>query len=138
MLALELDGTQVKHFMGRLLRETDFDGYVLRSAEVASASHYSVEGEQTWAEIRPFVYEIIKIGGKPKSLKLVLAHATPDEIHPNAKALFLNLLYEADSVTFTTATAQREFALDKSLDAAWDDKVRGFFAELGIPVRDRQ
>jgi hypothetical protein len=84
--------------------------------------------------VRPLAYEIIKQLTKPSYVKIIFAQKNPTEIHANAKALFLNILYENDSVTFTTACAQKEFAMDKTLDQAWDDFMRNFFATHGLPI----
>jgi len=156
LLALELDGTAVKGFMGKLLREDIFDAFEVRAVEILTANRITIEGAletspsdenenesdkksgfTTWAALRPLVYEIIKLSQKPKLIKLVCSHKEPGAVDANAAALFLNLSYENDGVTFTTATAQRQFVLDKSLDSAWDDWVRGFFAKIGLGVRDR-
>jgi len=158
MLALELDKTAVKGFMGKLLREELFDTYEVRTMEIAAPTRIAIDGAiiekapgesegdvqvalkkaifTTWGVLRPLVYEIIKLSSKPKHVKIVFSHHSPQEVHTNAAALFLNFVYEKDAVSFTTATAQREFALDKSLDSTWDEWVRNFFS--GMPVRDRE
>jgi len=147
MLALELDKAEVKGFMGKLLREGMFDGFEVRTVEIAAKTRVTIDGkleaeenEKTgfamWEETRPLVYEIIKLSAKPRLVKIVFSWK--GEIHTNAAALFLNLVYENDSVTFTTAAAQKEFVLDKSLDIAWDEWVRGFFAKTGVSVIDRE
>jgi len=152
MLALELDKTAVKGFMGKLLREDLFDTFDVRTLEIAAATRITIDGAviekapeeaeekkasfTSWGALRPLVYEVIKLSSKPKHVKIVFSHRSPYDIHTNAAALFLNLVYESDSVSFTTATAQKEFALDKSLDSAWGEWVRGFFGSM--PVRDRE
>ena len=157
MLALELDKAAVKGFMGRLLREDLFDGYEMRAVEITAATRISIDGALesaaeatadtagvkkggfiTWGAVRPLVYEIIKHCSKPKHMKIIFAQREAREVHDNAAALFLNLVYENDDLTFTTATAQRAFVLDKTLDAAWDERVRAFFAKTGLPVKDRE
>jgi hypothetical protein len=137
MLALELEKSMVKVFMGSLLREENFDAYVLRQAEIVGTVNFHIECGKPWGEMRPLVTDIVKRFGRPKVLRLVFAHAQPQEIDANAKALFINMAYEDEGVTFTTATAQREFSLDKSMDAKWDECVREFFVSSSIPVRDR-
>jgi len=154
MLALEIEKVSVKGFMGRLLRENIFDMYEVRSLEMAITTKMTVDGvripenetEQSqetkrnsfisWGELRPLMYEIIKLSAKPKYMKVVFSFANPHEIHINAAALFLNLIYENDSVTFTTATAQKEFVLDKSLDLVWDEWVRNFLNSFNVRDRD--
>ncbi|MCL2203746.1 MAG: DUF5721 family protein [Defluviitaleaceae bacterium] len=146
MQAFTLDPAAVKDFMGRLLREDFLDFFAVRNVELTLATRISISGQletedeprpaahATWGDLRPLVYALIKRGIKPKLLKIVLSHPAPTQIHENAAALFLNLTYEKDGVAFTTATAQREFALDKSLDKAWDPWVRDFFEKSGVQV----
>jgi len=145
MLALELNKSVVKAFMGQILREELFDGFDVRSIEIAAPMRISIdggtdEGFSSWGALRPLVYMIIKECQKPKLVKIVLS-LSPEksaEVHFNAAALFLNMVYENDCVTFTTATAQKEFVLDKTLDAAWDEWISGFFVRKGLPVTARE
>ncbi|MCL2499405.1 MAG: DUF5721 family protein [Defluviitaleaceae bacterium] len=150
MLSLAIDTTAVKEFMNRLLREDGFDFFAVRNVELTLATFISVSGKlenengdenksiryTTWGDIRSLVYDLIKRGTKPKLIKIIFSHPAPVEVHTNAAALFVNLTYEGDRVSFTTATAQREFALDKTLDAAWDDWMRKCFVKLNVNVTD--
>jgi len=151
MLALELDKQTVKTFMGQLLRSDIFDAFDVRSVDITTHVRINIDGLQdaeedkkptfaAWESVRPLVYENIKASQKPKLVKIVFSYnaQTAQEIHPNAAALFLNLAYENDSVTFTTGTAQREFLFEKSLDTNWDEWVRDFFAKVGLEVADRE
>ena len=151
MVALEITNSDVKNFMGQLLRQDIFDQFEVRSIEIATAMRMSIDGLvlsddpeatasfSTWEALRPLVYEIIKSSTKPKYVKIVFSYkaSAVGEIHPNAAALFLNLSYENDGVTFTTGTGQKEFLFDKSLDSNWDEWIRGFFVKVGLAVVDR-
>ena len=155
MLSVELDKGDVKGFMGKLLREGFFDDFEARSVEIMGRNRVAIDGAienageesdddktkqgfSTWGELRPLAYEIIKSGAKPSFVKIVFSHQNPANVHPNAAALFINMVYENDCVTFTTATSQREFALNKSVDDVWSDSVQRFFSESGIHVRERE
>jgi len=151
MLALELNNTAVRAFMGQLLRENVFDELEVRSVEIATTTRISIDGMleaeddkkpgfSTWGALRPVVFEIIKASPKPKHMKIVFSYKADGacEIHSNAAALFLNFAYENDCVYFTTGTAQREFLFEKSLDTAWDEWVREFFAKAALVVSDRE
>jgi len=153
MLALQLDNNAVKTFMGQILREDIFDCFEVRSIDISVATRINIDGlletepEEgkkpgfiTWENLRPLVLGIIKTSPKPKHVKIVFSYMASGayEIHANAAALFLNMAYENDTVTFTTGASQREFALDKSLDTNWDEWVRGFFAKTGLQVLDRE
>lgn len=154
MLALAITESDVKDFMNRLLREDLFDAYEVRSVEIAALTRVDISGmaeqEQrdnnetktarpfvTWSQLRPLVYAIIKNGSRPRLLKIVFAcdDQTTASVHPNASALFLNLLYENGMVQFTAATSQKLFTMDKTLDAQWEEKVIDFFAKSNVRVQ---
>ena len=146
MLALELGGDTVKNFMGRLMKEGIFNDFKVRSVDILAKNRFSFDGEiagsetkdfSLWSEVQPLVYEIIKRMGRPSVLKLVLSHKEPLTIHENASALFLNLMYDGGKVSFTTATSQKAFALERTLDTTWDEWMRSFFSSIGIVVSDR-
>jgi len=159
MIAVTMTPELVKTFMNRILREDVLDAFEVRAVELGLSIRISIAGAleavpvedneeskplspgyTSWEALRPLIYAIIKTGEKPKQIKIVFSFKASDigSIHPNAAALFLNLMYENGIVSFTTATAQREFALDKSLDDIWDEWVRNFFAQSGIIVTDRE
>ncbi|MCL2841555.1 MAG: DUF5721 family protein [Defluviitaleaceae bacterium] len=137
MLALAMDKSAVKNFMGKMVREEILDAFEVRTVEISAATHISIEANPptTWGELRPMIFEILKLSAKPKHMKIVFSRANAETLHTNAAALFLNLVYENDELTFTTASSQKEFALDKSIDIAWDDWIRGFFKDF--PISDR-
>lgn len=149
MLALQLNQDTVKPFMGKLLREDIFDTFHVRSIDITTNIQININGQLApegeakagftlWESLRPLVYEIIKQSPKPKQVKIVFSHPSEETIHPNAKALFLNLTYENDNVYFTTGTAQKEFTMEKSLDQAWDDWVKGFLQTAKLVVAERE
>ena len=155
MIAVNLDAASIKGFMGRMLREDMLDEFEVRGVEIGVDIRISINGAleavtedetpkpqgfTTWGALRPLVYTIIKSCPKPKLLKIVFSYSAKDahQLHTNAAALFLNMVYENDNLSFTTATAQKEFALDKTLDNSWDEWVRGFFIQKNITVTDRE
>jgi len=137
MLALEMEKAAVKSFMGKMLREEILDVFEVRLVEISAATRISIEATTpaAWMGLRPMIFEIMKLSAKPRFMKIVFSLPNAEELHSNAAALFLNLVYENDNLTFTTASAQKEFALDKSIDIAWDEWIRQFFR--GFPVKDR-
>jgi len=145
VLALEIDKADIKGFMGQLLKGELFDAFEVRSVDMTAGVRFNIEGMLAetgfvrWAVLRQVIYEIIKVSPKPQLIKIVFSYGAVNmvQVHPNAAALFLNLIYEHDSIHFTTATAQKAFALDKSLEMAWDERVRLFFHKSGIKLTDR-
>lgn len=155
MLALQLEKQHVKQFMNLLLRGETFDIFEMRTVDIAAHVHTNINGaadftadaatEQkphfsTWGSVRQLVYEVIKACGKPRSCKIVLSYPADavQNIHSNAAALFLNIIYDAGEINITTGTSQREFIYEKTLEATWEDYVRQFFAKEGLHVTDRE
>jgi len=112
--------------------------FLLQHGVTVSIDGQGEKGYAKWQTVKPLVYTIIKSGEKPQQIKIVLSYPPNEQIHPNAAALFLNLSYEKDTVTFTTATSQKQFAMDKSLDHIWDDWIKIFFANKKISVSERE
>jgi len=161
MIAVTIEPQAVKSFMNRILKEETLDHFEVRAIEMTITTRISINGiiepetpseeptegtkptpptYTTWATLRPLLFAIIKTGAKPKQIKIIFSYKATEtnNLHPNAAALFLNMVYEGGTVSFTTATAQKEFALDKSLDETWDKWIRNFFTQNSISVTDRE
>lgn len=150
MLAFYCDGDDIKKFMALVLNGDAFDRLQLRSGEVMTRVNFTIdgrlnkeydgiEGERAyclWGEVRHNVFDLVKGKKLPKHIKLVFAldDAAVENLHPNAKAAFINMVFENGKITFTTGTAQKNFSMDKSLDEVWEGKVKLMFQKLGIAV----
>lgn len=150
MLSFYCDSGNIKKFMNYVFNGNAFDRMQLRSAEVVTRGHFSFDGHLNreydgieeereyclWGEVRHNFFDIIKGKKTPKSIKLVFAldNAALEKLHPNACAAFLNVMFENGRLSFTTGTAQKSFALDKSLDFEWEEKVKLMFNRLGIVI----
>jgi hypothetical protein len=143
LLSLTLGEADVKGFMNRLLLDDVFDGFEMRGAEITALTRVSISGAKepegflTWGECKSLITAIAKSGPRPRYMKVVFScdAETTAAMHANAKALFINMTYDNGGTTFTTACAQREFALDKTLDAKWDAHVMAFFKQKNINVK---
>ena len=144
LLSLYIEESNVKNFMNRLLLEDIFEDFELRGAEIAAQLRVSVSGEVepegfiTWGQAKPLITAIIKNGPRPRYMKIIFAGSREmvAAVHENAQALFINMTYENGQVTFTTACAQKQFALDKTLDTRWDAWVSAYFRQNGIIVKE--
>ena len=147
MVLYEIRGDDLKALMNHLLKNSTFDKFQVRGVEVCTYTKMSLSGiiEKSyypeserkgisrnyclWSELREYVFEWIRGERQPKIIKIIfsLDEEVMSGIHANAAAMFLNLNFEEGIVKFTTATAQKNFEMDKSLDNSWDDMVRKFF-----------
>ena len=151
-----LDG-EVKNFMKKILREQCFDNFELRNVEILSFAKFDIdgkvnrkfmkleEGEEAeeaetffckWGKIKPYVFQFVKGKVKPSYMKFVISAPKEllEEVSDNAAALFLNFVFEKDMVVCTTGTAQKNFALNKELDLAWEEYVKVFFRNIEIAI----
>jgi hypothetical protein len=91
----------------------------------------------SWPALKDLLTAIIKSGPRPRYMKVVFSVKDDNAVllHANAQALFLNLIYENNTVRFTTATAQKQFVLDKTLDTEWDNYITAFFKKHNVNVK---
>ena len=163
MLNLKIDASDVKSFMGALLMSDKFDFLEVRGVDLTTFTHFNISGQKTqqtepetdsadkdkpeekvktiyckWAEIRPLVHSFIKGGAKPSHMKIIFSMESSEaqKLHENGAAMYLNITYNGDEVFFTSATAQRGFSLDKSLDHVWEDYLVEFFRANEIAVKE--
>ncbi len=155
MYAFVIAESEMKTFMNKLLRGNAFDEFEIRGVEVHSFAKFEIsaaldkdylpEAERetgrrflTWPELKPYIFNIIKGTRRPKHMKFVfsLPAAQVEALHPKAAAYFLNLTFDGDGVFGTTASSEKSFTMDKTIDIAWEEYVRKFFAAQGIGIMD--
>lgn len=99
------------------------------------------EGVIYWSRVKNFCFEIIKGKKLPLKFKIVfmlpvrlykafLARTQVDFKPEDINALFLNISYQEDKLTSTSAVSLKNFSLDKSLENAWDDYISRFIISL--------
>ena len=62
--------------------------------------------------------------------------AEAQKLHENGAAMHLNIQYSGEEIYFTSATAQKGFSLDKSLDHVWEDYLKEFFDANKIKAKE--
>ena len=143
MQAFLIEEPHIKGFMQHLFTLETFVDFEVRGVIVHCFTQFEISGEKgaqdeqgstycTWGELRPYVRNIIKGKEKPRAMKIIFARGAPESLHPNAAALFVNVNYDTDKITCTTACSQKNFELNKAVDLEWDRWVAGFFKEAGI------
>lgn len=145
-----------KQFMSLLLKESAFDKFLVRTISLRTSVVYEMdctldkswfdseeaEGHEkyaSWAEMRPVVFNLIKGKHLPGYMKIVLS-ASPsamEQIHKNAAALFINIIFENNILYITTGCSQKVFSLDRSLEQTWDETAQKLFKKLGIILENQ-
>jgi len=141
-----LDITDVKSFMAKLLRESAFDSFELRSMIIDSFARFEINGAKpaeeegakaeycTWAAMRKYAFEIIKGEAAPRSMKVVLG-LNQDKVQasfPSSAALFINIHFEGGKITVISGSSPKSFSLDRADDEKWDGAVKAFLTKSGI------
>lgn len=150
MLALTITNDELKSFMSKLLKEEIFDFFELRSAEISMHFNVQIDGFLNkslfpddeipdrnyilWQEARPLVFDFIKGKVKPRSIKIVLSLPKEEvlNLHKNASAYFINILFENGSIMITTAASEKVFSMDKSVIGSFNDYVTEYFNKARI------
>ena len=137
MQVFSIQETDIKDFMQHLFATDSFNNFQVRGITIHSFTYFEISGEKaegycTWEELMPYVRHILKGRDKPRAMKLIFACDDLEKIHPNAAALFININYEGDKITCTTATSQKNFDLNREVDTTWDTWVRDFFIQKNI------
>ncbi len=159
MLSLQIN--DIRSFMSHLLTLESFDHFYFVEASIKMGISYHLDGHinkefydtdtrhsltrdlSYWKEVRPRVFSIIKGKQLPLGCRFILALRESDlkELLKNSGAAFreediegmyLNILYDSESLKLTTGISYRVFSLDKSLDYAFEEMIRNFLTGLGI------
>lgn len=148
MLAFTVYDT--KKFMASLLKGDLFDHFTFRQGEIVSFAFFTINGakdedflteEDTepyclWSDIKPFVFEAVKGKTLPKSMKLVFSlPKEKTERYPNAKAVFLNLLFREGALLCTTSLTEETFSLEKKGTKQWDEDILSFFKKHEFAIQ---
>ena len=155
MIVLNL---KAKNCMSHLLLKPTFDEFSLVEGSIVTVNIFTIDGflqkdfyeeapekeYSDWKDLHEFCFNIIKGKRTPLSFKFVLSLSKADfekflsankldGFRPeNIQGLYLNFRYDGTSLQCVTGTSLNMFTLDKSLDAAWDEFVRKFFARHEI------
>lgn len=166
ILMISLKITPVKGFMSALLSKNIFDNFWFSEGEIETFGKFTISGYlvkdfysteewealsgrkyATWAELRPYVYQLIRGTKTPHSFKFVLLLSaentarvlsrsgtgfTPDQVG----GLFLNIRFEKNEVHLITGLSLKVFSMDKSLEFAWDQDMKTFLKHHEIPFEE--
>ncbi len=148
MLAFTVFDT--KKFMAALLKGDIFDHFAFRQGEIASFAYFTINGAKNedlltaedaepyclWTDIKPFVFEAVKGKKLPKSMKLIFSlPKEKTERYPNAKAVFLNLLFREGTLLCTTSVTEETFSLEKKGTRQWDEDILSFFKKHDFAIQ---
>ena len=139
----------------RELFVSKYDSFYLYEARVKTKLDYYINGklnkeyfdsEQAeelpesieWKDIKQTVYDYIRGKRLPITFKIILMFNRENinrllEMNhlpvssEDVGALFLNVVYEHETLSVTTGTSLKIFTLDKTLEQVWDDTVKKYY-----------
>ena len=139
----------------RELFVSKYDSFYLYEARVKTKLDYYINGklnkayfdsEQAeelseyieWKDIKQTVYDYIRGKRLPIAFKIILMFNRENinrllEMNhlpvssEDVGALFLNVVYEHETLSVTTGTSLKIFTLDKTLEQEWDDTVKKYY-----------
>ncbi len=154
---ININISDTKKFVKKLLMEETFDTFLLVEANVKGGVNYHISGHinkdffdndelaamtsvdySTWSTIRPHIFNVIKGKKQPLSFKIVfiLSNSNIESIIEKNNLplsiddianLTLNIYFDGTNMTATTITSLKNFSFDKTLEHIWDKNVLAFF-----------
>lgn len=142
-------------YLKELFEKEKYDSFYLFEARVKTKLDYYVNGrlnreyfdteEQAdlpeyveWKDIKQIVYSYIKGKRLPIGCKIILMFNRENisrllEMNnlpvktEDVSALFMNVVYEHETLSVTTGTSLKIFTMDKTLEHVWDDTVKKYY-----------
>jgi len=154
--------TEQKAFMSALLVQDVFDRFAVSEISLLAACRFDIDGHRNgmfytdeekqtlpeaeymlWAELKPYIYQIIKGSKTPNSFRIVfrltaentanVVASVGDGTEPEeVGGLFLNLQYEHEQLMVISGTAMKTFTLSKTVEQTWDGYAERFLKKHGI------
>lgn len=160
MICIELDNT--KEFMTHLFIKETFDRFLCQQINIDTFVSFRIDGgllkdfltdeEQEnlaesslvpWSMLKPRCFGIIKGSRTPLSIFAVF-YLSKQEIEKFANengltsflglisGLCINIKFTNSKLNITTGTSLNTFTMDKSVEQAWDNYVKGFIAKTEV------
>ena len=157
---LNIEITETKNFVKKLLMEPVFDTFLLVEAYVRSDVSYTIDGRlnpsffdteeleemtsktyTTWGTVRHHIFNVIKGNKLPLNFKIVLILSDANinriieqnHLTPSDIAnLSLNIYFDGEKISLTTMASMNIFSMDKTLANIWDANVSAFFKQNQI------
>ena len=160
MTMLSLMITDVKKMTALLFTENSFDRFLLKSAQLSAQLSAAISGEKDpdfytederekemqepfvrYETVRPLLFQMIRGKRLPLSFRIILITDKNTTNRLKVKSGFsdcevtslsINLNYKGGQLILSTGVSYAGFSLDKSLDTAWENTVRGFLDDKGV------
>lgn len=124
-----IDGHITKDFYSEdELEMMGISGYeILPFAQLRGNCFDLIKGKRTPSSFK-FIFQL-----SPENLKKTLASTGSAYTENDVTAVYLNLMFQNQTLTLTTGISYKVFSLDKSLEHQWDALVQNFLKKNEIP-----
>ena len=141
--------------MADLLINSGFDDFLLNNFKLSTMVDIEIEGKYNkewceyeeeyimWKDIKPTIYGLIKGNKTPLKLKAVMI--ATDKILANNEELInnkgedkyiINIKYEKEELSITSAISMASFSLDNAKSKLWDGLVESILENSGIEYEE--
>ena len=142
-------------YIKELFEKEKYDSFYLSEARVKTKLDYYVNGRLNreyfdteaqadlpeyieWKDIKATVYAYLKGERLPIGFKIILMFNRENisrllEMNnlpvkeEDVSALFMNVVYEHETLSVTTGTSLKIFTMDKTLEHIWDDTIKKYY-----------
>ena len=130
-------------YIKELFEKEKYDSFYLYEARVKTKLDYYVNGRLNreyfeWKDIKATVYAYLKGERLPIGFKIILMFNRENisrllEMNnlpvkeEDVSALFMNVVYEHETLSVTTGTSLKIFTMDKTLEHIWDDTIKKYY-----------
>ncbi len=132
--------------MSRLLINNMFDDFLLSNLKLTTMVDFEIDGKCnkewddfegeyiSWSRIKPIVYGLIKGSKTPSKMKIIMLteEANDDEGVISKDKKVINIKYDNDELTITTAISMATFSLDNTKAKEWDNVVEKLLSDNEI------
>lgn len=122
------DELEIRQLTMRTKFTLSIDGEINKSFLSSDETECLSSDHIKWKEIRSDAFEFIKGDRSPALIKAVfsVSPAKAKKILPDAKALFLNIVYSEKKLICTTGISLKTFSLEKKSELIWDEYIGNF------------
>ena len=102
-------------YIKELFEKEKYDSFYLYEARVKTKLDYYVNG-----------FKIILMFNRENISRLLEMNNLPVK-EEDVSALFMNVVYEHETLSVTTGTSLKIFTMDKTLEHIWDDTIKKYY-----------
>ena len=134
---LNIEITETKNFVKKLLMEPVFDTFLLVEAYVRSDVSYTIDGRLNPSffdteELEEMTSNTYTTWGADANINRIIEQNHLNLTTSDIANLSLNIYFDGEKISLTTMASMNIFSMDKTLANIWDANVSAFFKQNQI------